>query len=108
MAKCLVALLVVALGASATPAGAAPISSAAQLFTCCSPVGLQQRIFSEAADSGADYVRVDVELHGIFGAGADQPDWSHFDRMVALAKQDDVKLLGIIRGSPLWLSLIHI
>ena len=34
----------------------------------------------------------------------DQPDWSHFDRMVALAKEDDVKLLGIIRGSPLWLT----
>jgi hypothetical protein len=61
-------------------------------------------MFSEAADSGAEYVRVDVELHGIFGAGADEPDWSHFDRMVALAEKNDVKLLGIIGGSPLWLT----
>ena len=29
---------------------------------------LQERIFSEAEASGAEYVRVDVELHGIFGA----------------------------------------
>ena len=83
---------------------AAPISSAAQLYTCCSPAGLQQRMFSEAADSGAEYVRVDVELHGIFGAGPDRPDWSRFDRMLALAEKHDVKLLGIVRGSPLWLT----
>ena len=104
MAKRLVAVLVVALGASATPADAAPISSAAQLYTCCSPAAQQQRMFSEAADSGAEYVRVDVELHGIFGAGPDQPDWARFDRMVALAKKYDVKVLGILRGSPLWLT----
>lgn len=109
MAKRSAIALAVLCAAAAAPSAAAaddaaPVSSAAQLYTCCSPVGLQQRIFSEAADSGAEYVRVDVELHGIFGAGADQPDWSHFDRMVALAKQDDVKLLGIIRGSPLWLT----
>ena len=104
MARRLVLVLVVALGVSATPASAAPISSAAQLYTCCSPAGAQQRMFSEAADSGAEYVRVDVELHGIFGAGADEPDWSHFDRMVALAEKNHVKLLGIIGGSPLWLT----
>ena len=56
MARRLVLVLVVALGASATPASAAPISSAAQLYTCCSPAGAQQRMFSEAADSGAEYV----------------------------------------------------
>ncbi len=49
-------------------------------------------------------MRVDVELHGIFGAGPDRPDWSRFDRMIELARRDDVKLLGILRGSPLWLA----
>jgi hypothetical protein len=91
-------------GAMATPAAAAPISSAAQLFTCCTTDALQERMFEEAEASGAEYVRVDVELHGIFGAAADQPDWSHLDRMIELAKRHDVKLLGIIRGTPGWLS----
>jgi hypothetical protein len=103
------ALAVLCAALAAAPAAAradetAPISSAAQLYTCCSPAGLQERMLSEAADSGAEYVRVDVELHGIFGAGPDQPDWSRFDRMVSLARKYDVKLLGILRGSPLWLT----
>ena len=105
MGKRLLSLIVVVCaGAAATPAAAAPISSAAQLFTCCSPEGLQERLFEEAEASGAEYVRVDVELHGIFGAAADQPDWSHLDRMIELAKRHDVKLLAIIRGTPSWLS----
>jgi hypothetical protein len=103
--KRLAALIaVLCASATATPAAAAPISSAAQLFTCCSPEALQERIFSEAEASGAEYVRVDVELHGIFGAGPDRPDWSHLDRMIALARGHDVKVLGIIRGTPGWLS----
>jgi hypothetical protein len=108
MTKRLLLIAVVCASATAAqvapPAEAAPISSAAQLFTCCSPDRLQERIFSEAEASGADYVRVDVELHGIFGAAADKPDWSHLDRMIELAKRHDVKLLAIVRGTPTWLS----
>jgi hypothetical protein len=105
MAKRLLILVaVVCASAPAAPAAAAPISSAAQLYTCCSPDGLQERIFSEAEASGAEYVRVDVELHGIFGAARDRPDWSHLDRMIELARRHDIKVLGIIRGTPSWLS----
>ncbi len=82
---------------------ASPISSAAQLFTCCSAAPLQERIFSEAQASGAEFVRVDVEMHGIFG-DRDEPDWSHLDAMTALAREHDVQLLGILRGTPGWLS----
>jgi len=103
MGKRLAILLAIALALPAAAQGA-PISSAAQLFTCCSQEGLQERLFDEAEASGAEYVRVDVELHGIFGAAADQPDWSHLDRMIELAKRHDVKLLAIIRGTPSWLS----
>jgi hypothetical protein len=106
MAKRLL-LLVAAFCATAVPAQAAvapPVSSAAQLFTCCSPEPLQERLLSEAEASGAEYVRVDVELHGIFGAGGDRPDWSRLDRLVELARAHDLKLLGILRGSPGWLS----
>src|SRR5215208_1509355 len=98
-------LAILAAIAFAVPASAhaAPVSSAAQLFTCCTPEPLQDRYLAEAAASGAEYVRVDVELHGIFGT-PDSPDWSHLDRLIELAKGHDVTLLGIIRGTPPWLS----
>jgi hypothetical protein len=103
-ARLLVIAAACAVGATPSAQAAPPISSAAQLFTCCTPAAFQDRLFSEAAASGAEYVRVDVELHGIFGAAADRPDWSRLDAMVARARRHDVKLLGILRGSPLWLS----
>ena len=92
--RLLILVAVVCASATAAPAAAAPISSAAQLYTCCSPDGLQERIFSEAEASGAEYVRVDVELHGIFEAARDPPDWSHLDRMIELARRHEVKVLG--------------
>jgi hypothetical protein len=103
--RLLIVLAALCAGAAAAPAPAlaAPISSAAQLYTCCTSEGLQERLFAEAEASGAEYVRVDVELHGIFG-NRDQPDWSHLDRMIELAQDHHVKLLGILRGTPLWLS----
>jgi hypothetical protein len=107
MARRLLTVIAVACaGAAATPAAASPISSAAQLYTCCSPEALQERLFAEAEASGSEYVRVDVELHGIFESpgGPDHPDWSHLDRMVEIARPHHVKLLGILRGSPSWLS----
>ncbi len=94
-----------AAGASAPLAAAAPVSSAAQIFTCCTDAALQERLFSEAEASGAEYVRVDVELHGIFGSpdGAD-PDWSRLDATVERARRHHLRVLGILRGSPPWLS----
>jgi hypothetical protein len=84
----------------------APISSAAQLFTCCTPPALQDRLFEEAAASGASYVRVDVELHGIFGAtgSRDHPNWRNLDAMIERARRYGVRVLGLIRGTPVWLS----
>ena len=103
--RLLLLIAAVCAGATAAPAAAAPISSAAQLFTCCTPEALQARMFSEAEASGAEYVRVDVELHGIFGAAdGDPPDWTHLDRTIALARAHRVKVLGLIRGTPGWLS----
>src|SRR4051812_43575787 len=101
----LVLIAVLAALAVPAPAGAsaAPISSAAQLYTCCTPPTLQDRLFEEAAASGARYVRVDVELHGIFGA-TDSPDWRNLDAMMERARRYGVQVLGLIRGTPVWLS----
>jgi hypothetical protein len=103
----LVAVVSAALAMTATARGdEAPISSAAQLFTCCTPPALQDRLFEEAAASGARYVRVDVELHGIFGAtgSRDHPDWRNLDAMIERARRSGVQVLGLIRGTPVWLS----
>jgi hypothetical protein len=104
LGRSVIAIVLLAAAAPAHGAEAPPISSAAQLFTCCSSEPLQERLLAEAEASGAEYVRVDVELHGIFGAGADRPDWSRLDRLLELARGYDVKLLGILRGTPGWLS----
>jgi hypothetical protein len=87
--------------ASAAPARAEqpPVSSAAQLFTCCTPGPLQDRMFEEAAASGAQYVRVDVELHGIFLENG-KTDWSRLDAMIERSERYGVKVLGLIRGTP--------
>jgi hypothetical protein len=94
-------ILLVLAAVVAAPARAEepPVSSSAEMYTCCTPAALQDRVFGEAADSGATYVRVDVELHGIFQANG-KTDWSHLDAMIARSKRHGVKVLGLLRGTP--------
>jgi polysaccharide biosynthesis protein PslG len=102
-----VVLPVVALCAAAGPARAdQPVSSHAMVHTCCTPPAMKDRIFAEAAASGADFIRVDVELNGIFeGAGSrERPDWAALDEVIALAERHDLRVLGLILGTPTWLS----
>jgi len=98
-------VLAAALGA-AGPAQAAPVSSHAMVHTCCTPPAMKERIFAEAGASGAEFVRVDVELSGIFeGAGSrDQPNWGALDEVARLARRHDVKVLGVLLHVPIWLS----
>jgi hypothetical protein len=91
---------------AAAPAEAAVVSSHAMVYTCCMPAAEKERIFSEASASGAEFIRVDVELNGIFeGSGSrEQPDWSNLDEVIRLARRHDLKVLGLILGVPSWLS----
>jgi hypothetical protein len=92
--------------AAAGAAQAAPVSSHAMVHTCCTPAAMKERIFAEAKASGAEFVRVDIELNGIFeGAGSrERPDWRALDDVIALAERHDVRVLGLILGMPSWLS----
>jgi len=64
------------------------------VHTCCTPKAEKERIFSEANALGAAYVRVDVELGGIFtGLG---PHWGGLDQVIALSKQYDVPVLAVL------------
>src|SRR3954453_11905139 len=81
----------------ATPANAsAPISAHAMVHTCCTPKAEKERIFSEAAALGAAYVRVDVELSGVFKEPDPDPDWSGLDEVIELSKKHRVRVLGIL------------
>ena len=83
--------------AMAAPAHAtAPISAHAMVHTCCTPKAEQERIFSEAKDLGADYIRVDVELSGIFTAPGAEPDWEALDEVIDLADENDLRVLAIL------------
>jgi hypothetical protein len=94
-------ILLVLAAVIAAPARAdqPPVSSSAEMFTCCTPAALQDRVFEEAAASGATYVRVDVELHGIFLANG-KTDWSRLDAMIERSRRHGVRVLGLIRGTP--------
>jgi hypothetical protein len=107
MVRALTTVLLAAAGLvpAAAPARAdQPVSSHAMVHTCCTPAALKERIFAEAAASGAEFIRVDVELGGIFESEDGEPDWSSLDQVVELAARHDLDILGVILGTPGWLS----
>jgi hypothetical protein len=95
------ALLAWAPGVAATPPpvrAGAPVSAHAMVHTCCTPLPLKERIFAEAKAMGARLIRVDVELSGIFGAGA--PQWARLDEVLALSRRYQLPVLGILMSPP--------
>jgi hypothetical protein len=102
------ALLVWVPAAAAAPPPArpgAPVSSHAMVHTCCTPLAMKDRIFAESKAMGARYIRVDVELHGIFEAGdhsEDHPNWALLDQVLELSRRHQLPVLGIILSPPTW------
>jgi hypothetical protein len=101
----LVAALAWAPAAAATPPpvrAGAPVSAHAMVHTCCTPAAMKERIFAEAKAMGARFIRVDVELSGIFGGGA--PDWARLDEVMELSESYQLPVLGILLDPPAWVS----
>jgi len=102
--------LVVALGvlAMASPAHASPISGHAMVYTCCTAHAMKERIFAEAEAVGAEFIRVDIEMSGIFtGPGPaprDHPDWTHLDEVMELAREHHLRVLGLLLAPPAYIS----
>jgi hypothetical protein len=70
------------------------------VHTCCTPGAMKERIFAEARAMGARFIRVDVEMNGIFAAGA--PNWARLDEVLELSRRYELPVLGILMsGSPM-------
>ncbi len=87
---------------------AAPVSSHAMVYACCTPLEQKERLFAESAALGADFIRVDVQVSDVFeadrGGRAPAPDWRGVDQVIELARRHRLKVLGILLDPPSWLS----
>jgi hypothetical protein len=91
----------------AAGAASGPVSSHAQVHTCCMPAAQVDRVFAESKAMGAAFIRVDFELNAIFeahGMPLATPDWSRVDHVLELSRQYDLPVLGIVLGTPTWIS----
>jgi hypothetical protein len=100
-------LLALWLAPAAPAAPEPPISSHAQVYTCCTPPAFKERLFAESKAMGAQFIRVDVEMGPIFapfGPKAAQPDWSGLDEVMELSRRHHLPVLGLIREVPGYLT----
>jgi hypothetical protein len=92
----------------ASPAHASPISAHAMVYTCCMADATKERIFAEAEAVGADFIRVDIEMSGIFkgqdSASRDDPDWTQLDEVMELARKHHLRVLGLLLAPPAYIS----
>jgi hypothetical protein len=75
------------------------------VHTCCTPAAMKERIFAESKAMGARFIRVDVELSGIFEAGgnsAANPNWERLDQVLELSRRHQLPVLGIVLSPPTW------
>jgi hypothetical protein len=84
------------------PAVAHPVQSHSMIHLCCTPYEEQAQVISAARASGADIVRLDVELQGVV---APSPygyvyDFSKLDRLLAFARRTGIRILAVLNGTP--------
>jgi hypothetical protein len=84
------------------PAAAGPVQSHSMIHTCCTSAADREHLMAAAKASGAGIVRLDVEVHGIvqWSPYGHWYDFSKLDRVVTLARAHDIRILGILSGTP--------
>jgi hypothetical protein len=87
---------------SAAPCVARPVQSHSMIHLCCTPDAEQAAVLGAAKASGASIVRLDIELQGIVTPSPNGYvyDFSRLDRLIALARRDRIRILGILEGTP--------
>jgi hypothetical protein len=80
----------------------APVQSHSMIHTCCTPRRDRQALIAAAKRSGAEIVRLDVEVHAIVTPTASgyRYDFSKLDAVVGVARRHDIRILGILSGTP--------
>jgi hypothetical protein len=80
-----------------------PYSSHSMIYACCSVPAQAERAFAIARSSGAGYVRVDVNLRGIFTVREGKPrrpTWKGVDRIAALARRYRLPVVAVLTHVP--------
>ena len=106
-----------AVGMPVGPAQAAPYSSHSQIYSCCTVAATKESMFRAAKESGAAYIRVDINMPAIFAPErygfrlgpldlpfplkppSRGPDWTGVDDIARLSRQYGLPVLGILLGS---------
>lgn len=96
-------------GANPPPGGRAitgtpaPYSAHSMVYACCTPAAQQERAFAAARAAGAGYIRLDVNLRGVFAVRAGKPrrpDWAALDRLAGLARRHNLRVVAILTHVP--------
>lgn len=81
----------------------APYSAHSMVYACCTPVAQKERAFAAAKANGAGYIRLDVNLRGVFAVRSGKPrrpDWSGLDQIAVLARRYNLPVLAILTHVP--------
>jgi hypothetical protein len=68
------------------------------------PFSAMQAMFKEASAIGASYIRLDLELSGVFPEPNAPPDWSGVDDYMALARQYHLRVLADLTATPWYIT----
>lgn len=80
-----------------------PYSAHSMVYTCCTPLAQKERAFAAARASGAGYIRLDVNLRGVFAVREGKPrrpDWSGLDQIAVLARRYNLPVVPILTHVP--------
>lgn len=84
-------------------AAPAPYSAHSMVYACCTAPAQMERSFAAAREAGAGYIRLDVNLRGVFTARNGRPrrpDWSGVDRVAAVARRYRVPVVAVLTHVP--------
>jgi hypothetical protein len=92
-------LLALLVFAPAADASHPRVQSHSMIHVCCTPDREQEHFLAAAKASGATMIRLDVEVHGIVRWPWGH-DYSNLDRVIELARRHDIRILGVLSGTP--------
>ena len=81
----------------------APYSAHSMIYACCTPAAQMEQAFAAARAAGAGYIRLDVNLRGIFTVRKGEPrrsDWDGVDRVAVLARAYRLPVLAVLTHVP--------